>query len=222
MLLSKGWFGNLPAAVRNDVLARAQRRVLTSGQRLYSRGDPPDGFYGVLEGCVLLSGISREGRETVLDFYGPGSWFGEVSMLDGMARTHDAEAHDATLLLQLSSVDLEELLAAHPPLSRALLRLEAHRLRILLTALEAYSTQSLEQRLASRLLMLGSQYGVTTAQGVKIDLHLPQETLARLIGSTRQRVNQILRGWELEGIVDHQYGRVHLTDVAKLENLAQM
>ena len=39
--------------------------------------------------------------------------------------------------------DLETLLARHPALSRAVLRLEAQRLRILLTAIEQYSTQSL-------------------------------------------------------------------------------
>lgn len=112
----------------------------------------------------------------------PGVWFGEVTALDGLPRTHDAEAYGSTVLLQVTPADLEELLATDPALSRGLLRLEALRLRMLLTAIESYSIQSLEQRLADRLLMLTVSYGVTSSQGLKIEFHLPQEILAQLIG----------------------------------------
>ena len=196
--------------------------MLAPGQRLYFRGDPADGIYCVLEGAVRLSGISQDNREAVLDIYGPGVWFGEVSALDGLPRIHDANAYDATVLLQVAQADLEELLTVHPTLSRVLLRLEALRLQLLLTAIEAYSMQSMEQRLANRLLMLSMTCGVKTAKGLKIELHLPQEVLAQLIGSSRQRVNQILKDWEHERMVEHQYGRILLLDQARLEKLAQM
>jgi CRP/FNR family transcriptional regulator, cyclic AMP receptor protein len=220
--ISNGWFDSLPEAIRSEVLARAKQRMLAPDQCLFSRGDEPNAIYRVLEGCVRLSGMSRDGQETVLDYYGPGIWFGEVSPLDGLPRVHDAHASEATLLLELAKADLEELLAAHPEFSRALLRLEALRLRLLLTAIESYSTQSLEQRLANRLLMLSASHGVAVAQGLKLELHLPQETLAQLIGATRQRVNQILSAWEHEGIVEQGYGRILLLNQAKLEELAHM
>lgn len=222
VLMSYGWFGGLPQVIQTDILARAQQRRLAPGERVYARGEAPDGIFGVVEGSIRVSGISAQGRETVLDFYGPGSWFGEVSMLDGLPRSHDADAHAASLLLYVPPADLEDLLTVHPQLSRALLRLEAQRLRILLMALEQYSAQSLEQRLASRLLMLTGPYGVSKPEGLRIELHLPQETLAQLIGSTRQRVNQILKAWEAELILKQQYGRILLMDQFKLEQLAQM
>ena len=100
-------------------------------------------------------------------------------------------------------------------------RLEAQRLHVLLAALEQYSVQSIEQRLASRLLMLAGPYGVSSAQGLKIELHLPQETLAQLVGVTRQRINQILKDWQHEGLIDHQYGQVTLLDEARFEKLSQ-
>ena len=93
---------------------------------------------------------------------------------------------------------------------------------MLLTAIESYSIQSLEQRLADRLLMLTVSYGVTSSQGLKIGFHLPQEILAQLIGATRQRVNQILKAWESEGIIHQQYGDVTLLDRARLENVAHL
>ena len=220
---SNSWFDSLPRAIQEDILSRARRRELAAGERVYSRGKGADGFYKVVTGSVCVSGVSREGHVTVLDFYGPGAWFAEVSALDGGSHVHDASAYEPTSLLQITLTDLEELLVLHPELSRSLLRLEAQRLRLLLAALEAYSAQSMEQRLASRLLMLALAFGETTTRGAEIKLHLPQETLAQLIGTTRQRVNQILKGWELDGTIEQpQYGHLELRDEGSLSKLAEM
>jgi hypothetical protein len=79
--ISHGWFDTLPEYVRDDVLARARKRTLNNGQRLYSRGDDADGLYCVCKGAVRISGISGDGS----------TWFGEVSLLDGLPRVHDAD-----------------------------------------------------------------------------------------------------------------------------------
>lgn len=219
--LSDDWFAGLPEALRGDFRARSRRCVLAPGQRLYARGDGSDGIYGVLEGSIRMGGVSGDGRETVLDFYGPGAWFGEVETLDGLPRVYDAHACGSTALLQVAPADLDELLAAHPELGRALLRLEAHRVRILSTVLESYSTQTLEQRLASRLLRLAASH-VVTARGSRIELHLSQKSLAQLIGATRQRVNQILKDWKRDRVVEQQHGRILLLNRPRLEKLARM
>jgi CRP-like cAMP-binding protein len=220
--LSMNWFETLPESVKADVHSHGTRIKISSGQRLFSRGDPSSGLYCLLEGAVRLSGFSNDGQETVLDFYGPGFWFGEVSVLDGLDRSHDARGETDALLLHLTPANMEYLLLAHPVFSRGLLRLEALRLRLLLTAIESYSVQSLEQRLANRLLMLAVTFGIDSELGIRLDLHLPQETLAQLIGSTRQRINQIFKEWELAGIATQEYGRVVLVDREKLETIAAM
>lgn len=221
-LLSNAWFAGLPEAVREAILARARRRSLVAGERLFSRGDRAEAVLGILEGHVRVGRSEPGGRETLLDIYGPGSWIGEVSVLAGLPRLQDAEADVATVVLQVMQEDLEQLLADHPTLSRALLRLEAHRLGIVLDALALYSTASLEQRLASRLLMLAASHGVANSHGVAIELHLPQETLGQLIGATRQRVNEILKGWERDGIIEQHYGRILIPDRARLAAIIEM
>ncbi len=214
---ANAWLSRLPAPVRDDLVQSARPRSLEAGQRLYSCGDIADGFYLVKTGAVRVSGVSSAGRETVLDFYGPGVWFGEVSMLDGLPRTHDAQAYDPATLLQLRTAEFEEMIAAHPAFARELLRLAGLRMRLLLTALESYSSQSLEQRLANRLLLLAVSHRAPVEGGLRIELRLAQEVLAQLIGSTRQRVNQILKGWESEGMISHHYGRIVLLDETRLK-----
>ena len=219
-LESNPWFAAMPDATRADIAARGRVRALAPGQRVFSRGEQPDSAYVVLDGVVRVSNTTSDGREHLLDFYGPGVWFGEVASLDGGPRMYDAEANGPAVVLQLLSSELEDLLARHPALSRALLRLEAQRLRIVLTALDGYSVQSTEQRLANRLLMLADHHSTKTARGTEIALALSQETLARLTGATRQRVNQIFKAWETDGLVEQRYGRVVLLDRPRLEKLA--
>ena len=57
---------------------------------------------------------------------------------------------------------------------------------------------------------------------ITIDLQLSQETLARLIGSTRQRVNQILQEWHEKRLVEHCTRNVVIRDMDALEALARL
>ncbi len=48
-----------------------------------------------------------------------------------------------------------------------------------------------------------------------------QEILAQLVGVTRQRVNQVLKLWEEDGLVEQSYGRILLVDSVRLKRLAE-
>ncbi len=221
-LLGNPSFALLPAEVRDEVLAHGRQRRLAAGQRLFRRGDRADGLYIVLEGSLRLSGTSRDGLEAVLNFYEPGCWVGLVSLLDGQPRIHDAQAAMPSLVLQLTPADVESLIGRHPAFARFLLHLQSSMLRALLVGFEAFSTQSLEQRLASRLLALAAAFGSANADGgLAIELRLSQETLALLLGSTRQRVSQLLKKWGQDGIIEQKYGCIVVLDRGRLEALAR-
>lgn len=221
-LMGNPSFAMLPPEVRGDVLAHGRQRRLAAGQRLFRRGDRPDGAYVVLEGSLRLSGTSRDGLEAVLNFYEPGCWVGTVSLLDGQPRIHDAQAAMPSLVLQFTPADVESLIARHPAFARFLLDLQCSLLRALLVGFEAFSTQTLEQRLASRLLALAAAFGSrNTEGGLAIELRLSQETLALLLGSTRQRVCQLLKAWGQGGMIEQKYGCIVVLDLARLEALAR-
>ena len=208
-----GWRFELPGDAAAELIQHAVRRRLADGALVHARGDAPDGLYQVVRGRVRISAVSGAGRELVLTILEPGSWFGEISLLDGLPRTHDAHAVGDTELLLVPRDRFDALLARRPALLAHVVRLLCRRLRLVLAALEDAALLPLPARLAKRLL--GAPAGDPAAPG----LALPQGELARLLGTSRQSVSKILKAWERRGWVGVAYGKVTVVDAEALAAL---
>ena len=86
LLQHNRWFGELPQDVLDELLALARIRTLQDGEFVYAKDDQPDGLYGVISGSTRISNIGQDGREAILAILSPGSWFGEISLFDGLPR----------------------------------------------------------------------------------------------------------------------------------------
>jgi CRP-like cAMP-binding protein len=134
----------------------------------------------------------------------PGIWFGDVAIFDGERRTHDAYAHGPTTILCVARADFQKILAQHPELYEALLKLQSRRIRLLFGQVEDLNTLPLRARLAKQIGHLVRSYGVPSLSSNdewRITLQLAQEELAQLLGASRQRVNQELKTMEREGVI---------------------
>lgn len=195
------WFGKLSPTLRSAILSRALVRRLADGAALASRGGMAQEWCGVASGAVRVSSVSLAGKPVTLTYVEPGTWFGDIALFDGLPRTHDAHAHGATTLLAVRKPDFRELLAQHVELYDALLRLNCRRLRLMFDQIEDLATRPLQARLARQILLLARSYGVEQGAEVRIGLALAQEDLAQMLGASRQRVNQELKGFERDGAV---------------------
>ena len=202
---SGAWFSKLSSKLRSAILSRTIVRRLSDGNPLATRGSAAEEWCGVALGAVRISTVSLSGKQVTLTYAEPGTWFGDIALFDGLPRTHDADAHGSTTLLVVRKPDFKELLAQHVELYDALLRLNCRRLRLLFDQFEDLNTRPLQARLAKQILLLARSYGVRvgvgTGEEIRIGLDLAQEDLAHLLGASRQRVNQELKGFEREGAV---------------------
>lgn len=214
------WFSRLSPALRQDILARGRARRLADGDALATRGTPAEGWCGVARGAVRISSTSLAGKPITLTYAEPGTWFGDIALFDGLPRTHDADAHGATTLLVVAKSDFRDLLARHVELYDALLRLNCRRLRLMFDQLEDLNTRPLQARLARQVLLLAKSYGVVQGDEIRIGLALAQEDLAQLLGASRQRVNQELKGFEREGAVRVEPARLVVLSRDKLMAIA--
>ncbi|HEY2925634.1 Crp/Fnr family transcriptional regulator [Piscinibacter sp.] len=217
---SGSWFSRLSLPLRNAILSRSVVRRLNDGALLSSRGEPADEWCGVAKGAVRVSSVSLSGKQITLTYVEPGVWFGDISLFDGLPRTHDANAHGATTLLVVRKPDFKELLAQHVELYDALLRLNCRRLRLMFDVVEDLNTKPLAARLAKQILLLARSYGIEDGEEIRIGLQLAQEDLAQMLGASRQRVNQELKGFERDAAVRIEPTRLVVLSKEKLLAIA--
>ncbi len=210
------WFSKLSPPLRDAILARSNVRRLRDGALLSTRGAPAEEWCGVAKGAVRVSSVSLAGKQITLTYVEPGTWFGDIALFDGMPRTHDANAHGETTLLVVRKADFKWLLSQHVELYEALLRLNCRRLRLLFDTVEDLNTLPLSSRLAKQVLLLARSYGVEQGSEIRIGLQLAQEDLAQLLGASRQRVNQELKGFERDGAVRIEPTRLVVLSKEKL------
>lgn len=215
------WFSKLSPTLRAAILERSQIRRLPDGALLSSRGAPADEWVGVAKGAVRVSSVSLSGKQITLTYVEPGTWFGDIALFDGLPRTHDANSHGETTLLAVRKGDFRDLLAQHVELYDALLRLQCRRLRLMFDVFEDLNTRPLAARLAKQLLLLARSYGVAQGEEIRIGLQLAQEDLAQLLGASRQRVNQELKGFERDGAVRVEPTRLVVLSRQKLLAIAE-
>ena len=124
-------------------------------------------------------------------------------------------------LLIVRKHDFFDLLSRHAELSEALLRLNCRRLRLMFASFEDLNTRPLSARLAKQVLHLSRSYGISYGEEIRIGLQLAQEDLAQLVGASRQRVNQELKGFEREGAVRVEPTRLVVLSREKLMAIAE-
>ena len=100
-----------------------------ASQRVFNRGDPGGALFIVAEGEVEIFVEDTTGQKIVLETAGPGSYFGELSLLDGQPRSAHAMATRDTRLLRVDRADLTKLFQVHPASAMDLLTVMGRRLR---------------------------------------------------------------------------------------------
>jgi CRP-like cAMP-binding protein len=118
-------FANCSADEIAAVASVAQESFFQPGQIIVTQGTPGQAFYMIITGRVeiLRDGVS-------LGAFGPGDFFGEMSLLDSAPRSATIRALDQTSCLMLSSWDFRALLERHPSIAIKLLEVLSRRLRV--------------------------------------------------------------------------------------------
>ncbi|WP_241517103.1 Crp/Fnr family transcriptional regulator [Roseateles puraquae] len=215
VLTASAWFRSLPDPLQAWMRAHLRERRLRPGERLFSRGDTPDGLYGLAQGLVRFTGVNEAGQEAVLVVLNPPQWFGEIALFDDEPRTHDAWAESAVTLWHVSQAELAALLAEQPAWWRHFGRLLTQKIRASFTAVEDLVLLAPRARLARRLALMATGFGTLDGQSLRV-LRVSQEQLASMLALSRQTVNQALKELEAAGALRRARGAVEVLDLDAL------
>jgi CRP-like cAMP-binding protein len=203
----------LTGAETRELLDRAPVQRLSAGDVVFRKDDPGDGLYGVLEGRIVVTVDSAQGKELILNMFGPGEFFGEIALLDGKGRTATAVARDASRLVFLGRAAFLPFLGEHHETAVRIIAFLCERLRRTTALVEDSTFLSVSTRLAKQLAVLAaSGRGDAT-------IRLSQEELAQMLGVTREMVSRQLAIWREAGVVEIGRGWIKVRNGEALDRI---
>jgi CRP/FNR family transcriptional regulator len=200
----------LDAAALGRVLEHAQVLQVPTGTPMFGEGSPCRQFPLVLEGSIRVAKAS-DGRELQLYRVTPGESCVLTSSCLVGGRDYPASGvveRDARLVVLPKPV-FDELLATHAPFRQYVFSLFAERLTDLMTLVEAVAFHKLDRRIAAALLGHGKVVALTHQQ------------LADELGSVREIVTRVLRGFADQGWVHLSRGTIEVLDAPALRRVAE-
>jgi CRP-like cAMP-binding protein len=145
-----------------------------------------------------------------------GEHFGELSLLDDQPRSaHVVAMEDATLLV-LRRDDFRRRVEASPSVAWSLLTELSRRLRRADGKIGSLVLLDVPGRIARMLLDSADESG-----GPLIDKPITHQTIAHVIGASRETVSRAMRGFQESGWIAIERRRIRIVDPAALEQRAR-
>jgi CRP-like cAMP-binding protein len=127
-MLRKVWlFSECTPEELEHIAPLAERRSFDEAAEIIRQGDPGDDFYVIIDGQAVAA-VDGDPIEVM----GPGSFFGEISLLDGGERLATVTAKTALDVLVLTRDHFNDMLSeAMPEITPRLLQVVGERMRLL-------------------------------------------------------------------------------------------
>ncbi|MBW7901088.1 MAG: Crp/Fnr family transcriptional regulator [Rhodocyclaceae bacterium] len=198
-----------PAELDGLLRPEATLRIPT-GLRVFAESEPCRGFPLVVEGSIKVVKTAPSGREMLLYRVGPGDSciISSSCLLGHTPYTARGESETPVTLAVLPEALFARLLADDRAFRDFVFHLLAERIADLMQLVEEIAFHRLDRRLARLLLARGDA------------VHATHQALADELGSVREIVSRLLKGFAAEGLVELGRERIVLRDRAGLRRLA--
>ncbi len=202
----------LPAAELETLLASASAMHVPAGTVVFDENQPCQGFPLLLSGTIRVIKAAPNGRELQLYRVMPGeSCILTSSCLLGHTRYQARGVSEEALeMVILPATSFHTLLGKHEAFRNYVFHLFSDRLTDLMQLVTAVAFQKLDQRLAKLIVNKPNP------------IHATHQMLADELGSAREIVSRLLKGFAEQGWVRLGREQIEITDAASLKRFAEL
>jgi CRP/FNR family transcriptional regulator, anaerobic regulatory protein len=195
-----------------ELMATASMMHLPVGTVVFDENQQCQGFPLLLSGSIRVIKAAPNGRELLLYHVMPGeSCILTSSCLLGHTRYHARGiAEQAMEMVLLPAATFQELIGTQEAFRSYVFHLFSDRLTDLMQLVSAVAFQKLDQRLAKLLANKPSP------------IHATHQALADELGSAREIVSRLLKGYAEHGWVKLGREQIEITDKAALVKLSEL
>ncbi len=190
------------------------------GQNIFVEGTFPNGIYYLNKGKVKKYKADQEGKQQIIYVCNEGELFGYPALLCGESYPDSAAALEESFVSFLPQKDFFTLLDHSPELSRKLLVNLSHEFGVLINSIAAFAHKSVRERLALSLLILKDKYKIKGQENTPVEIVLPREDLANIIGVALETLVRLLHSFKDEGLIETEGRKIRILNLKGLVKVA--
>lgn len=195
-------FADLPIETLVEIEKVGSKKKCGKDEPILLEEDSGNALFVILSGKVKVSRSSSDGREVILTILGESDFFGEMAILDGLARSANVISIEESEVFLIQRSEFLQLLHNHPEISIILLQELTSRLRNADMKIKALSLKDAEGKVATVLLQIAEYSGKIKAGVVEIEKLPVQQDLANMAGTSRETVSRTLHSFAKRGFVE--------------------
>ncbi|MEE4378344.1 MAG: Crp/Fnr family transcriptional regulator [Candidatus Competibacteraceae bacterium] len=176
-------------------------KLFPKGSILINEGDCSDNLYVILDGRVRVYVSDENAKEVTLCIQKVGEFFGEMAILDGQPRSASVMTLEPTQLCVVSNSGFKQCLQDHPQLTSKLLVSTLSRVRDLTENVKNLALLDVYGRVAAVLDRLAVEI-----DGERMVERLTHQSIASMVGSSREMVSRIIRSLLVGGYIKNRKG----------------
>jgi CRP/FNR family transcriptional regulator, cyclic AMP receptor protein len=170
-------------------------------ETVFSQGDAADTVFYIQKGRVKVVVLSEQGKEAVVGIFESGQFFGEGCLNGQPLRISTTTALEDCVITAITKTKMLAALHDEPEFSELFMSYLLTRNSRIEEDLIDQLFNSSEKRLARLLLLLANFGKDGSLQPIKV--HVSQETLAEMIGTTRSRVSFFMNKFRKLGFISY-------------------
>jgi CRP/FNR family transcriptional regulator len=183
------------------------------------QGDAAEFMYLVRDGMVKITKLTMDGREKIAGFLNKGDFFGEICILIGKERCINARAMTDCWLAAMSRDDTIAVMERIPKIAFNFINMLCSRLVEADHYVNALLFKDVKERISDQLYELSKEHGSYTNTGLLINLKLTHQSLADMIGISRESVTRGIKELRREGIIKHIKNKQFLIDMSPFKTI---
>ncbi len=188
---------------------------------VFNKGEPGQFLCFLLEGRLQGVDFTLDGREVGLYFVDPLSYFGEMSVLDGLPRPDFVIAVARSRVLFLPAEEARNLIIQLPGIAEKVLLRLSRRLRAVSAQRTLLGIPNPSQRVCAQLMQLLDDDAADDSARVTIRNAPTHQEIAIMINTSRETVTRVFQVLQARGIVAREGGNLDIANLRYLRDVAE-
>ncbi|WP_188150922.1 Crp/Fnr family transcriptional regulator [Teredinibacter waterburyi] len=204
MLKDVALFADVPSNYIAELERLSVTRKYPKNTILVSEGDDTSHLFIIVTGKVSVFLSDEEGRQVILNYMGPGEYFGELSLLDNKPRSASVQTLTPCEIISVSRAQFQQLLREDPDFALVMIAELTRKVRSLTDSVRDLALLDVYGRVSAVLEKLSDENN---------RIHQPKLThqdIGNMVGSSREMVSRIMRQLVIGQYIEQQPGYIQI------------